>query len=124
MVGQRQAPARRERGQILVIFALGLIVIIGMVGLVLDGGSAFAMRRTEQNAADFAAVAGANAYLHGSQSGVGNHAAWQATARDGGARGRDPQWLYQRRGDQPSTCRPLSRWGPATASRWTSRRRT
>jgi Flp pilus assembly protein TadG len=78
---QRGDPAREERGQILVIFALALIVIIGMVGLVLDGGSAFAQRRAEQNAADLAAIAGANAYLHESQSGAGNHVAWQATAK-------------------------------------------
>jgi Flp pilus assembly protein TadG len=81
MIGRREEPAQRERGQILVIFALALIVIIGMVGLVLDGGSAFAQRRAEQNAADLAALAGANAYMHESQSGVGNHTAWQATAK-------------------------------------------
>jgi hypothetical protein len=52
-----------ERGQILVIFALGLVAIVAMVGLVLDGGSAFAQRRDEQNAADLAALTGANAYL-------------------------------------------------------------
>jgi Tfp pilus assembly protein PilX len=76
-----EEPARRERGQILVIFALALIVIIGMVGLVLDGGSAFAQRRAEQNAADLAALAAANVYLNESQSGFGNHTAWQASAK-------------------------------------------
>jgi len=64
MSGRHEASPRRERGQILALFALALIVIIGMVGLVLDGGSAFAQRRVEQNAADLAAVAGANAYLN------------------------------------------------------------
>jgi hypothetical protein len=34
-----------------------------MVGLVLDGGSTFAQRRGQQNAADLAALAGANDYL-------------------------------------------------------------
>jgi Flp pilus assembly protein TadG len=77
----RMARSPGERGQILVIFAIGLVVIIGMVGLVLDGGSTFAQRRVEQNAADLAAVAAANAYLHGSQSGVGNHASWMATGK-------------------------------------------
>jgi Flp pilus assembly protein TadG len=81
MRGHREEPAQREQGQILVIFALALIVIIGMVGLVLDGGSAFAQRRAEQNAADLASLAGANAYLHESQSGFGNHTSWQATAK-------------------------------------------
>jgi len=53
----------RERGQIIVIFALALIAIVAMVGLVLDGGSAFAMRRDEQSAADLAALAAANDYV-------------------------------------------------------------
>ena len=34
----------RERGQILVLFALALVAIVGMVGLVLDSGGAFAQR--------------------------------------------------------------------------------
>jgi Flp pilus assembly protein TadG len=50
----------RERGQILVLFALALVAIVGMVGLVLDSGGAFAQKRTEQNAADVAALAAAN----------------------------------------------------------------
>ena len=53
-----------ERGQILVIFVLAIFAIIGMVGLVLDGGSAFAQRRDEQNVADLASIAGATAYLN------------------------------------------------------------
>jgi Flp pilus assembly protein TadG len=48
------------RGQILIIFALALVAIIAMVGLVLDGGSTFAQRRSEQNAADLSALAAAN----------------------------------------------------------------
>lgn len=55
---------QRERGQILVIFVIAVVAIIGMVGLVLDGGSAFAQRRDEQNVADLAAVAGATAHLN------------------------------------------------------------
>lgn len=52
-----------ERGQVAVLFALLLVAIVVMVGIVLDGGSAFAQRRAEQNASDFAALAGANTYL-------------------------------------------------------------
>ena len=80
MSRQRSAGTERERGQILVIFALSLIVIIGMVGLVLDGGGAFAQRRSEQNAADLAALAGANAYLNTSGSVATRTAAAQAAA--------------------------------------------
>ena len=41
----RHTSRESERGQIIVIFALALVAIIAMVGLVLDGGSAFAQRR-------------------------------------------------------------------------------
>jgi Flp pilus assembly protein TadG len=54
---------RSERGQIIVIFALALVALIAMVGLILDGGAAFAHRRDEQTASDLAALAGANAFL-------------------------------------------------------------
>jgi Flp pilus assembly protein TadG len=49
----------RQRGQVLVIFTLGLIALIGGVALVIDGGVAFAQQRGTQNAADAAANAGA-----------------------------------------------------------------
>jgi hypothetical protein len=55
----------REQGQILAIFAFGLVALIATVGLVIDGGSAYAQRRDEQNAADLAALAGANALYNG-----------------------------------------------------------
>lgn len=47
-----------QLGQMVVLFALSLIVLILAVGLVIDGGYAFAQRRGAQNAADFAATAG------------------------------------------------------------------
>jgi Putative Flp pilus-assembly TadE/G-like len=50
-------------GQILVVFALSLITLLGFAGLAIDGGSAFAQRRDEQTASDLAALAGANDYL-------------------------------------------------------------
>ena len=58
-------PDRREQegGQIIVLFALAMVAIIAMVGLVLDGGSAFSQRRAEQSAADLAALAAANSVL-------------------------------------------------------------
>jgi Flp pilus assembly protein TadG len=54
----------RQQGQVMVLFILGIFAIIGMVGLVLDGGSVFAQRRDQQTAADLAAMAGAAAYLN------------------------------------------------------------
>jgi hypothetical protein len=56
---------RRECGQILVVFALAILVIIGMVGLALDGGGTYAQRRDQQTATDLAALAGANDFLIG-----------------------------------------------------------
>ncbi len=53
----------RGRGQIIVLFALSLVVMLAVGGLILDGGAAFAHRREAQNAADLAALSGANAYL-------------------------------------------------------------
>ena len=41
-----------------VLFALSLIALVLIVGLVVDSGFAFAQRRGTQNAADFAAAAG------------------------------------------------------------------
>ena len=54
---------RDERGQILVVFVLSMVAIIGVVGLAIDGGGAYAQRRDQQTAADLAALAGANDYL-------------------------------------------------------------
>ena len=53
-----------QKGQVMVLFLIGIFAIISMVGLVLDGGSVFAQRRDQQTVADLAAMAGANAYLN------------------------------------------------------------
>lgn len=53
----------REGGQILAIFALALITLIGFAGLAIDGGSTFAQQRDQQSTSDLAALAGANDYL-------------------------------------------------------------
>ena len=55
-------PRRRRQvdsGQTLVLFALGLVALIAMVGLVIDGGNAYAQQRRTQNGIDAAAEAGA-----------------------------------------------------------------
>lgn len=53
----------QEQGQVIVLFALMFIVATAMVGLILDGGATFAVRRDAQSAADLAALSGANEYL-------------------------------------------------------------
>lgn len=55
----------RQRGQMLVLFTIALVAIIAMVGLVIDGGAAYGQRRGQQNAADLAALAGADALING-----------------------------------------------------------
>jgi len=57
-----ETPAHQD-GQILVLFTLAIVVLLGFAGLALDGGSAFAQRRDQQTAADLAALAAANDYL-------------------------------------------------------------
>ena len=47
------------RGQVLIIVAVGMIVIIAMVGIVIDGGYAWGKQRETQNGADSSAEAGA-----------------------------------------------------------------
>ena len=48
-----------ERGQFLVIVAVGMIVLLALVGLVIDGGFAWGQQRKVQNGADAMAEAGA-----------------------------------------------------------------
>ncbi len=50
---------RRQRGQLIVVFALASSVMLLVAGLVIDGGYALAQRRSSQNTADLAALAGA-----------------------------------------------------------------
>lgn len=69
-------PARRSdgrhdwgsRGQVIVVFAITLVVMVSMLGLIIDGGGAYSQSRSQQTAADLAALAGANEYLLNSQS--------------------------------------------------------
>lgn len=86
-----RSPARREQegGQIIVLFALAMIAIIAMVGLVLDGGSAFSQRRGEQSAADLAALAAANSILLNGDEAIATGVARTTTAENGFTHGVD-----------------------------------
>jgi hypothetical protein len=55
----RSHSRRRERGQAIVIIAGGLVALLAMAGLVVDGGNAFAQQRGAQNGIDAASEAGA-----------------------------------------------------------------
>ena len=53
------ANGRRERGQVLVLFAGGIIGFIALVALAIDISMVYSLQRTERSAADSAALAGA-----------------------------------------------------------------
>jgi len=50
---------RGQRGQAIVLMVAGIVAMFAMVGLIVDGGSAFAHQRETQNGSDAAADAGA-----------------------------------------------------------------
>ena len=56
---QQEGQQSNQRGQMIVLFAISLFVIVAVVGLVIDGGYAWSQRRASQNASDLAALAGA-----------------------------------------------------------------
>lgn len=51
---------RRERGQILPLFVIALLVVLSLAALLFDGASTLVQRRKLQNAGDAAALAGTN----------------------------------------------------------------
>jgi hypothetical protein len=68
-MSQLNRDPRSERGQVIVIFAIGLTAFVFVLALVLDGGRVYVERRRAQNAADAAATAGAAALIHSNISG-------------------------------------------------------
>ena len=60
----RPSAQREERGQVLVIVAMGMVALVAMVGLVIDGGYAWSRQRDNQNGADAVAKAGAGVVQH------------------------------------------------------------
>lgn len=80
----RSNPERSsEHGQVLVLFALALVAIVAMTGLVLDGGSAFVQRRGMQNVADSAAMTAGYVYAMGGDLNAATVAARSTAAANG-----------------------------------------
>jgi hypothetical protein len=73
---------RAKRGQVIVLVALSVTVLLGFLGLATDVGVLWATKRKAQTAADAAAVAGANATL-GSDSAAYSTAATDVAALNG-----------------------------------------
>ena len=86
MKGLNSKPERKRRdesGQALILFALGLAVLLGMAALTIDVGLAYVARRDMQNAADAAAMAGADALLEGQSSVLATNAARDLALQNG-----------------------------------------
>jgi Putative Flp pilus-assembly TadE/G-like len=60
-----RARPERERGQVLVVFALGVAGLLAAAGVAIDIGRFYSEHRFLQNAADAAALAAANALIRG-----------------------------------------------------------
>jgi Flp pilus assembly protein TadG len=63
---------QRNEGQAIVLAALAFIVLVGALGLALDGANAYNQRRHANNAADAAAMAGTRALLDANEDGGKN----------------------------------------------------
>jgi hypothetical protein len=63
--GPRTSPRGGERGQVIVVFCLSLVVLMAAAGLAFDIGRFYSERRFLQNAADAAALAAANSLIRG-----------------------------------------------------------
>lgn len=61
----------RERGQLIVLFTLALVAMVAMVGLIIDGGNAYANQRATQNATDASSERGATVLMQSIMSVAG-----------------------------------------------------
>ncbi len=57
----RRRVGGRQRGQVLILFALGAVALVSFAALAIDGGNVYVNRRVAQTAADTAALAAARA---------------------------------------------------------------
>jgi Flp pilus assembly protein TadG len=86
---------RGERGQAIVFVALMVIVLIGMIGLAVDGGRLYWERRILQNSVDAAALAASDNYQDSQSISASYHAAaneYAANERIYGAASAAPNW--------------------------------
>ncbi|MGB6836984.1 MAG: pilus assembly protein TadG-related protein [Dehalococcoidia bacterium] len=74
---------RQERGQVVIIMAVTATALVGLIGLVVDGGHFYAQRRQAQNAADAAALAGAFRLYEGESAAVATSAAFDYAQQNG-----------------------------------------
>ena len=72
-----------ERGVIIVVVALSMVVLLGFLALALDVGVFYQSRRLMQTAADAGAIAGADELFRGQPASVAVSSAQAATAQNG-----------------------------------------
>lgn len=89
----RRSFNRPHRGQTIVLFALGSLMLMAMLGLAIDAGYDYAQRRLMQNAADAAAQAGAKA-LHLQKTPAEIQAAALAAAKSNGFDDTNPKNVF------------------------------
>lgn len=77
-----------ERGQVMMVFALAVPVLLGMTGMAVDIGFVAHQRTQEQSAADAAALAGADVLLNGGSTSAAQSAAI-SYAQNNGYQGSD-----------------------------------
>src|SRR5206468_10344975 len=64
-LGLRRRDGRRGAGQVLVLFALSIVILLAFAGLAFDIGRFYSEKRLLQNAADAEAMSAANAFNRG-----------------------------------------------------------
>lgn len=74
---------KSERGQALILIALGMVALLALTALAIDGGMAYAERRSSQNAADNAALAAAYRILETGDQSLATAAAQTITNSNG-----------------------------------------
>src|SRR3982075_1218853 len=86
---------KREQGQALVLIALAMLVILGFLGLAVDGGHAYWERRILQNAVDAGALAASDNYQDSVSISASNQSAateYAANERIYGSASASPSW--------------------------------
>ncbi len=95
VAGGRSGQRRRknEQGQVLIVFALAIIVLMVAAGLAFDIGRFYSEKRFLQNAADAGALAAANALVRGEDAATAEAEARDVLARNflGSPNGSNPQ---------------------------------
>jgi hypothetical protein len=82
-------PKLQEKGQALILIALGAVVLFGFAGLAIDGSRVFSDRRHAQNAADTAALAAALSKIRADPPETGDAAAVAAGLARAASNGYD-----------------------------------